>query len=428
MSALGRHILVEFFQCDPDIMNDVTVIEQSMVNASVDAGATVINSTFHHFSPYGVSGVVVIQESHLAIHTWPEFRYAAVDIFTCGDTVNPWHAYDKLKAAFKASHGSSMEIKRGQIDLLERVSIEVADLRDDAERQIIPKFKRDVWFTDKDENIALSLRHNGNVLFREKSPYQHVQILDTFAFGKMLTIDNMVMCTERDEFIYHEMLVHVAAQVQKQLKKVLVIGGGDGGTVREVLRYPSVESVTMVEIDEAVVRASREHLSSISLELDNPKLNLIIGDGIKYLREADDESFDLIIVDGSDPVGPAEGLFGRSFYTDVYRCLKPGGAVSLQSEGPLFSSKAFVELHQMLKSIFGESQVNCFLAHISTYPTGMWSFNHATKDGAHPIHDFDQDQATAFADQHKLKYYNAGIHQAAFALPTFVQTMLNGKS
>lgn len=238
----------------------------------------------------------------------------------------------------------------------------------------------------------------------------------------------MVMCTERDEFIYHEMLVHVAAQVQKQLKKVLVIGGGDGGTVREVLRYPSVESVTMVEIDEAVVRASREHLSSISLELDNPKLNLIIGDGIKYLREADDESFDLIIVDGSDPVGPAEGLFGRSFYTDVYRCLKPGGAVSLQSEGPLFSSKAFVELHQMLKSIFGESQVNCFLAHISTYPTGMWSFNHATKDGAHPIHDFDQDQATAFADQHKLKYYNAGIHQAAFALPTFVQTMLNGKS
>ena len=210
MNSLGRHILVEFFGCSPEILNNVSVIESSMLVAAQEAGATVINSTFHHFSPFGVSGVVVIQESHLAIHTWPEYRYAAVDLFTCGDTVNPWISFDRLKILFKADYGSALELNRGQLELLERIDIDLGELRDETTNKlVIPKISRSVWLTDRNENVALSIRHKGEHIFYEKSPYQTVEIFDTFEYGKMLTIDKMVMCTEKDENAYHEMIVHV---------------------------------------------------------------------------------------------------------------------------------------------------------------------------------------------------------------------------
>lgn len=424
--TLGRHILVEFYECSEEILNDVHVIEQSMVDAAKEAQATVINSTFHHFSPYGVSGVVVIQESHLAIHTWPEFRYAAVDIFTCGTEVDPWIAYDYLKKAFKSAHGSAMEINRGQTDLLKRISIahlsqNIEEARD--ARTPEPKFNRDVWFTDRDENTALSLRLTGEVLYRKKSDYQLTQVLDTYAYGKMLTIDNMVMCTERDEFVYHEMLTHIAMQTHPNPKKILVIGGGDGGTVRELLRYEDVEQVTMVEIDENVIEASKQHLPTLSSAFDHPKLQLLIYDGIKYLKDCTSEEFDLIIVDGSDPKGPAEGLFGEAFFKDVHRCLKSDGILCMQSEGPRFSQDAFIALHQCLGGIFGAEQVHCYLAFIPTYPSGMWSFQFASKGDIHPTKHM-KEGIDDFAQKHDLQYYNEAVHRAAFALPTFVANML----
>jgi spermidine synthase len=425
MNSLGRHILVEFFGCSADILNDVPLIESSMVGAAADAGATVISSVFHHFSPFGVSGVVVIQESHLAIHTWPEYRYAAVDLFTCGDTVNPWISFDKLKVAFKADYGSALELNRGQLELLERIEVDLGELRDEATNQLItPKQSRSVWFTDKNDDIALSIRHKGDRVFREKSPYQTVEIFDTFAYGKMLTIDNMVMCSEKDENAYHEMIIHVPMLVNPAFKDVLVIGGGDGGSVREILRHPQVEQVTMVEIDDAVVRASKEFLPSLSGALDDPKLDLRIEDGIAFVANAPDASYDLIIVDSSDPVGPSEGLFSTAFYQQVYRCLRPGGAIAAQSESPRFNQRAFVDIHHCLKGIFGNGNVFCYLAFIPTYPTGMWSFNYATKGAAHPLEDFDAPRAEGFAQEHNLQYYNPGVHQGAFSLPTFVRHML----
>ncbi|MBE9140281.1 polyamine aminopropyltransferase [Nodosilinea sp. LEGE 07088] len=427
MNSLGRHILVEFFGCSSDILNDVPLIESSMVGAAADAGATVISSVFHHFSPFGVSGVVVIQESHLAIHTWPEYRYAAVDLFTCGDTVNPWISFDKLKVAFQADYGSALEMNRGQLELLERIDVDLGELRDEATNKLItPKQSRSVWFTDKNDDIALSIRHKGDRVFREKSPYQTVEIFDTFAYGKMLTIDNMVMCSEKDENAYHEMIIHVPMLLNPAFKNVLVIGGGDGGSVREILRHPQVEHVTMVEIDEAVVRASKEFLPTLSGALEDPKLDLRIEDGIAFVANAPDASYDLIVVDSSDPVGPSEGLFSTAFYQQVYRCLKPGGAIAAQSESPRFNQRAFVDIHHCLKGIFGDETVFCYLAFIPTYPTGMWSFNYATKGAAHPLRGFDPARSAAFAAEHGLQYYNVGMHQAAFALPTFVQTMLNG--
>ncbi len=424
-NALGRHILVEFFGCSSEILNDVPSIEGSMVDAAKEALSTVINSTFHHFSPYGVSGVVVIQESHLAIHTWPEFQYAAVDIFTCGDTINPWIAYDFLKKAFEAKHGSAMEISRGQIDLLERVDFDINADRDMKEKELRPEYKRDVWFTDKDENIALSLRYTGEILYREKSPYQVVQVIDTFAYGKTLTIDNMVMCSEKDEHAYHEMISHIAMLSHPSPKDILVIGGGDGGTVRELVRHEKLEKVTMVEIDEKVVEASRKYLPQLSKAFEHPKLQLLIYDGIQFVKDAVSESYDIVIVDGSDPEGPATGLFSESFYRDTYLCMKNNGVLVLQSEGPHFNKETMVETFQCLRKIFGADRVHLYLAYIPTYPTGMWSFIYASKGDVHPYNQLDPAKAGAFARKNNLQYYNPEIHRSAFALPTFVKNMLD---
>ena len=430
MKALGRHILVEFMNCKADVLNDVTAIENAMVEAAQIAGATVINSTFHHFSPYGVSGVVVIQESHLAIHTWPEYRYAAVDLFTCGDSVDPWVSFEHLKKAFDASY-SALEMNRGSTYVIKKgYALKVKP--NDAEEIDYKngyKINRNVWFTDKDENQALSLRYTGEVLFDERSEFQRVRILDSTSYGKMLAIDDMVMCTERDEYHYHEMITHPAMlsyeSISGPAKNVLVIGGGDGGTIREVCKYAGLEKVTMVEIDEAVVRACKMHLPKIARDFTNPKVNLIIGDGIKFIAEAKADTYDVIIVDGSDPAGPAEGLFTASFYDNCKKALKTNGVLVTQGESPMFHSETFVELNACLKKVFSPSQVHTMLFHSPTYPSGMWSLQMAVKGQYHPVKDFKKDMAKDFVNSKDLRYYNEDLHSSAFTLPTFVKKMLN---
>ena len=284
--SLGNHILVEFMNCSPEIMNDVSTIEQNMVAAAQLAGANVINATFHHFSPFGVSGVVVIQESHLAIHTWPEYGYAAVDLFTCGE-INAWVSFDFLKKSFLAQSYSVVEMRRGSVNLLKRTDFDISTMRQRASKWENPDFyTRNVWFTDKDENQALSIRFTGEVLHDVQSDYQRVRILESYKYGKMLALDDMVMTTENDEFHYHEMISHPSVFIHGNVKNVLVIGGGDGGTIRELIRHEEIEKITMVEIDEEVVNACKKHLPSISHELNNPKLNLIIDDGIEFVKLA----------------------------------------------------------------------------------------------------------------------------------------------
>jgi len=426
MQALGRHVLVEFYNCSADILNDVLSIEKSMVAAAKEAGATVINSTFHYFSPYGVSGVVVIQESHLAVHTWPEYRYAAVDLFTCGDPVDPWISYSYLKQAFQAEHGSSMEIRRGQLNLLTRSDIDLERIRDQASKELnLAKFTRNIWFTERGNNIALSLKHKGDLLFRRQSPYQKVEIYDTYQYGKLLTCDGMIMCAEQDEHVYHEMITHTAMFTHPDPRKILVIGGGDGGAIRELVRHERVEKIVMVEIDEVVIEASEQHLPELASALDHPKLELIIEDGIKYVTNCTDQSFDIVIVDSTDPVGPAEGLFSETFYKDVYRILNKEGILITQSESPHFNVKVFKEIFHLYRKIFGAKNSHCYLAYIPTYPSGMWSFSFNSKSTIHPLHNLDDQAASKFSLQHNLRYYSADVHRAAFVLPRFVKEILD---
>jgi spermidine synthase len=423
-TALGNHILVEFMNCDPNIMNDVAGIERDMVAAAQKAGATVINSTFHHFSPWGVSGVVVIQESHLAIHTWPEYGYAAVDLFTCGE-MDAWISFDHLKDCFKSTSYSAIEMKRGSVNLLTRNDFDMSTMRQRAGEWKNPEFyTRNVWFTDKDEDQALSLRFTGDVFYDVQSPFQRVRILESYKYGKMLALDDMVMTTEKDEFHYHEMISHPAMFTHGNAKNILVIGGGDGGTVREILRHEGVEKVTMVEIDGEVIKSCKEFLPNIAAAFDNPKLDLIVDDGIAFLMNAAPESYDIIIVDGSDPVGPAEGLFSVEFYNNCYKALKQGGILVAQGESPKFNEKAFSELNRTLQHIFGKENAPISLFFVPTYPTGMWSFQYGLKGAQHPKSVSNDVLIDAFVAAKGLRYYNSDIHRGSFATPNFVKALV----
>jgi spermidine synthase len=253
-----------------------------------------------------------------------------------------------------------------------------------------------------------------SVLFSGKSDFQKVEVVQTKHHGRMLLNDGCVMLSERDEFVYHEMMAHVALFTHPNPKKVLIIGGGDGGTAREVLRHPSVQKCDMVEIDDMVVDACREHLPVTAVGMqESPRFKLYIEDGLKFVRETK-ETYDVVLVDSTDPVGPAQPLFGPDFYQDIFKILAADGLVLSQAESPFYAAEMQIKLAQILSGIFPI----CRFMNFSnlTYPGGLWSFSVASKR-PHPLNDFDSRRV----EKAKLKtqYYNSKIHHAAFALPEF---------
>lgn len=199
MSPLGRHILAELHGVSGALLNDPAFLERTLVGAARDAGATIIESSFNPFAPHGVTGVIVIQESHLAIHTWPEHAYAALDVFTCSSTVDPATIVEAVSKALDADLCETKLFSRGEgSESTESVAPQQGAMR------------RSIWFTDRQDDIALSLRHAG-VLYSEQSPYQKVEVLESYGYGKMLLLDEDVAFTERDEFVYHEMISHIPA-------------------------------------------------------------------------------------------------------------------------------------------------------------------------------------------------------------------------
>ena len=260
------------------------------------------------------------------------------------------------------------------------------------------------------------------VLFSEQSEFQRIEVLQTDAVGRVLTLDGLVMLTEWDEFVYHEMISHPALCLIDAPRQVLVVGGGDGGTVREVLRHPSVERVDLVEIDQMVIDVSRRFLPSVSSALDDERLTVHVRDGVQFALGAPDDSYDVIIIDSTDPVDFAEPLFGESFYQDCARMLTDEGILVAQSESPFDPAfrDTLQRAHRDLASIL--PHVHMYLAPIPTYPMGTWSFTLSAR-GTDPLHRFDAERVASkthpFAD--RLQYYNAEIHAAAFALPNFVR-------
>jgi len=280
----------------------------------------------------------------------------------------------------------------------------------------------ELWYTEQHtENVRFSIKVEKEI-HTEKTEFQRIDVLEAKEFGRFFTLDGLMMVTEKDEFIYHDMIVHVPMATNPNIKNILVIGAGDGGTIRELTRYSTVEKIDMVEIDKRVVDICREYFPLTSCKLDDKRVNVFYEDGLKFIRDKEDE-YDLIIVDSTDPFGPGEGLFTKEFYGNCYKALKEDGILVNQHESPYYDNDAAAmkEAHEKITKFFPIIRV--YQAHIPTYPSGHWLFGFASKK-YHPIKDFDAEAWNKLGI--KTKYYNTELHVGCFALPTYVRDMLNG--
>jgi len=279
----------------------------------------------------------------------------------------------------------------------------------------------ELWYTENhSEEVRFSVKVNKQI-YSAQSAFQRIDILDTNEFGRIFTLDGLIMVTEKDEFIYHDMIVHVPMATNPNIKKVLVIGAGDGGTVRELTRYKTIERIDMVEIDKQVVEVCLEYFKQTSCALNDERVNLYFEDGIKFISQKSSE-YDLIIVDSTDPIGPGEGLFTRQFYSDCYNALNENGILVNQHESPYYDmyAKSMKRAHRRIKEIFPICKV--YQVHIPTYSSGHWLFGFASKK-YDPVKDLD---VQAWNDLGlKTKYYNTELHVGSFALPNYVKDMLN---
>uniref|UniRef100_A0A7S1SKC8 spermidine synthase n=1 Tax=Tetraselmis chuii TaxID=63592 RepID=A0A7S1SKC8_9CHLO len=288
------------------------------------------------------------------------------------------------------------------------------------------------WFTElgtlwPGQGLSIQIK---KVLLKTRTKFQDLAVFESDAFGTVLTLDGVVQVTDRDEFSYQEMITHLPlCGISRAPKRVLVVGGGDGGVVREITRHAGVEKIDMAEIDAGVCEASKKFFPQLACGFADPRLNLMICDGIDYLRKAAEGTYDAIIVDSSDPVGPAEVLFQRPFFELMHRALKPGGAICTQGESLWLHMPIIEEVAKMCKDIFKGGTVNYAYTTIPTYPSGQIGFMICTKK--------DDKKASMKVPQRAppgpgpmnlppLRYYSAEVHKASFVLPQYATSALAG--
>ena len=275
------------------------------------------------------------------------------------------------------------------------------------------------WYTEEwaGQGSAISLKIK-NKVHDEQSTYQRIEIYETETFGTLMTLDGLVMVTDRDNFVYHEMMTHPALFTHPAPKRVLIIGGGDCGTLREVLKHKTVELVEQVELDERVTRVSEKFFPELCESNHDPRTRLHFADGIKWVADAKPETYDVIIIDSTDPVGPAAGLFSEAFYKNCLRALRPRGITVGQSESPLFHANLILSVQKSFKAA-GFQDVATLHFPQCTYPSGWWSATMACKDGS----TAEFRAAAASAKPFATRYYNSDIHIAARAQPEFLRSL-----
>jgi spermidine synthase len=276
-----------------------------------------------------------------------------------------------------------------------------------------------LWYSERHTSqVEFSIKVDRQ-LYCGQSEFQRIDVFDSKEFGRFLTLDGYMMLTEKDEFIYHEMITHVPMASNPDIKSVLVIGAGDGGTVRELTRYPDIERIDMVEIDRRVVEVCKTYLLQTACRLNDPRVNIRYEDGLRFVR-GKNNAYDLIIVDSTDPFGPGEGLFTSEFYGNCFEALTDNGILVNQHESPYYTedAKAMQRAHKRIKELFRICMV--YQAHIPSYPSGHWLFGFASKS-VNPL----------FADLGRWNglglntaYYNTEIHEGSFALPNYVTELL----
>jgi spermidine synthase len=279
----------------------------------------------------------------------------------------------------------------------------------------------DLWYTENHtDDVRFSIKVDKH-LISQQSEFQRIDVFESKEFGRILTLDGYLMVTEKDEYIYHEMITHIPMATNPDIKNILVIGAGDGGTIRELTRYDCIENIDMVEIDKMVVDICREYIPQTACRLDDPRVHIYYEDGLRFVRSSDEAKYDLIIVDSTDPFGVGEGLFTTEFYGNCFKTLTDNGILINQHESTFYSqySEAMKKAHSKIKKFFKTALV--YQAHIPTYPSGHWLFGFASKkfDPRDDLHDEWWNSLGL-----KTRYYNTILHKGCFAIPNNVRDCL----
>ncbi len=395
----GLHLIGDLTgcRCDPQLLLDGKRFREKCVELVNDSGLTIMDVSFHQFEGSGYTGAVVLAESHLAIHTWPETGGLTLDVYVCNysadNSAKARKVFDAIIEHFQPTDAARHEIERGEHLLME-------PLNDSTGFYIRARRRIGEWQTR----------------------YQKMAIFDTAQYGKLFRLDGFNMTSEKEEFVYHENLIHPALAAHNAPKKVLVIGGGDGGSSEEALKHPSIEQVTMVEIDEDVIRVAKEHFGAVHNGVfDNPKLRVLIDDGMRFVRETN-EKFDLIALDLNDPMGPAEALYSTEFFQQLRHTLAPGGALVLHIGSPVARPDRVAELAQRLNGVF--RIVRPYTMYIPLYGS-LWAMA-VCSDKLDPK-AFTADEIDRRIEQRRLqdlRYYNGETHEGVFALPNYVRELV----
>lgn len=273
----------------------------------------------------------------------------------------------------------------------------------------------ELWFTEKQtKNFGITMKIHETYV-NEKTEFQDLAMVKTEEFGNMLLLDGMVMTTEKDEFVYHEMVAHPVLYTHPNPEYVLVVGGGDGGVIREVLKHPQVKKAVLVDIDGKVIEYSKTYLQSIAGKLEDARVEVLVGDGFMHIHDHKD-AYDVIMVDSTEPVGPAANLFTRGFYQGIYEALKEDGIFVAQTDNPWFKADLIQSVNKDVKEVF--PIVRVYGANIPTYPSGLWTFTMGSKK-----YDPLEVDESAIPDI-DTKYYTPRLHKAAFVLPKFVEDLI----
>ena len=423
----GLHLTGDLFDCacSASVLTDLDTLSKLCREATLASGLTIVDEKYHVFpdwqgQPGGITGAVLLAESHLAIHTWPERRGVTLDVYVCNftedNTGKAQQLFDALMLVFRPKDHVVNRIQRGDL-----AASAAAAARADAPGIAPADERRDALVFDW-LNAHAGYGYTAKAeLETIQSPYQRIEVYDTHQFGKLFRLDGRLMTSEGDEFFYHECMTHPAALAHPKPESVLVIGGGDGGSSEELFKHPSVKRIVMAELDQAVIDISRRHLSEVHKGvLDDPRLEIRIGDGFEYVKNTD-ERFDLIVLDLTDPDTPAFHLYSEEFFRLCQQRLKPGGALTLHLGSPVYQPATVRKNAGNLRKVFKHVQPMALF--IPLYGS-LWCLGVAS-DTLNP-RIMTTDVLASRMNERKLgglRYYNPEVHGALFALPNFVREL-----
>jgi len=424
----GLHLTGDLFDCSctASLLTDLEKLSTLCREATVASGLTIVDEKYHVFpdfngQPGGITGAVLLAESHLAVHTWPERRGVTLDVYVCNFTddngAKAQQLFDALMLAFRPKSQVVNRINRG--DLSASTQAAAADAV-----ALAPgggAGSNELIFDWLNANSGYGFTASRRLQTIE-SPYQRVEVYDTPQFGKLFRLDGRLMTSEKEEFFYHECMTHPALLTHPNPQSVLVIGGGDGGSSEEIFKHPSVKRIVMAELDAAVIDVARTHLTEIHKgALDDPRLEIRIGDGFDFVKNTP-EKFDLIVLDLTDPDTPAFHLYSEEFFRMCRDRLNPGGMLTLHLGTPVYSPETVRKNAENLRKVF--KQVHPLALFIPLYGS-LWCLGIAS-DGANPRLMSSEAIAARLRERRigALKYYNAELHGALFALPNFVRDLI----